>query len=86
MDIRGPCSAQLPFPVLPTVVSSYISCPTLWPCLFRVTGLCALFGLSSCPQEEGSSIPLLLVAPSLRGNSLALSVIHCLKMVLFCLF
>lgn len=62
----APALPSSPFPVLPTVVSSYISCPTLWPCLFRVTGLCALFGLQFLSPGRGLSMPL-LASPHLSG-------------------
>ena len=62
----APALPSSPFPVLYTVASSYISCPTLWPCLFSVTGLCALFGLQFLSPGRGLSIPL-LASPHLSG-------------------
>ena len=62
----APALPSSPFPVPHTVASSYISCPTLWPCLFSVTGLCALFGLQFLSPGRGLSISL-LASPHLSG-------------------
>lgn len=83
MDIQGPCSAQLPLPcaVHCSIRLHQLPYPLALPVQCDGT-LCSVWAPVLVPRQRAQHTPF-GIAPSLRDNSLALSVIYCLKMVLF---
>lgn len=83
MDVRGPCSAQLPLPCAAhcSVQLHQLPYPLALPVQCDGT-LCSVWAPVLVPRKRAQHTPL-GIAPSLRDNSPALSVLYCLKMVLF---
>lgn len=72
---EAPALHSSPFLVPYTVDSSSFSCPTLQFCFLSLVRLCVLLGWSSSHWR----------APYLRDSSLALHLIHCLKIAASCI-